>query len=138
MIFSPFARADLNRSAVDKSEISGAIARMLGICFGDDNWKVTSYSCSTSIWWSAKDAVPPKLWPQSLQNAVQIVPSLSVIFALLHLGHVFIFSDCEGWRAGCMAGERRSPEAARVTAGAVCCSAWFGVAAIVEIRPKII
>jgi hypothetical protein len=28
-------------------------------------------------------------------------------------------SDGGGWRAGCMTGERRTPEAARVTAGAV-------------------
>jgi len=35
-------------------------------------------------------------------------------------------SDGGGWRAGCAVGERRRPEAASVTAGAVRCSAWFG------------
>jgi hypothetical protein len=35
-------------------------------------------------------------------------------------------SDGGGWRAGCMAGERRRPEAASVTAGPVRCSAWLG------------
>ena len=39
-------------------------------------------------------------------------------------------SDGGGWRAGCTVGERRRQEAASVTAGAVRCSAWLGVAAI--------
>jgi hypothetical protein len=33
-------------------------------------------------------------------------------------------------RGPCMVGERRRPEAGAVTAGAVLCSAWFGVAHI--------
>jgi hypothetical protein len=36
-------------------------------------------------------------------------------------------SDCGGWRAGCMVAERRRPEAASVTAGAVRCSAWLNL-----------
>jgi hypothetical protein len=36
-------------------------------------------------------------------------------------------SDCGARRAGCMVGERRWPEAASVTRGAVRCSAWLGV-----------
>ena len=39
-------------------------------------------------------------------------------------------SDGGGWRAGCTVGARRRPEAASVTAGAVRCSAWLGVAVI--------
>src|SRR5258708_18228000 len=35
-------------------------------------------------------------------------------------------SDRGGWRDGCMVAERRRPEAASVTAGAVRCSAWLG------------
>ena len=35
-------------------------------------------------------------------------------------------SDGGGWRVGCTVGERRRPEAAGVTAGAVRCSAWLG------------
>ena len=42
-------------------------------------------------------------------------------------------SDGEGWRAGCVVGERRRQEAASVTAGAVRCSAWLGdVVAIMD------
>ena len=37
-------------------------------------------------------------------------------------------SDGGGWRAGCTVEERRRQEAASVTAGAVRCSAWLGVA----------
>ena len=43
-------------------------------------------------------------------------------------------SDGGGWCAGCMVGERRRQEAASVTAGAVRCSAWLGVAVIRERR----
>ena len=39
-------------------------------------------------------------------------------------------SDCGARRAGCVVGERRRPEAASVTRGAVRCSAWFGVAGV--------
>jgi len=39
-------------------------------------------------------------------------------------------SDCGGWRAGCTVAARRRLEAASVTAGAVRCSAWLGVAVI--------
>ena len=39
-------------------------------------------------------------------------------------------SDCGGWRAGCMVGGKAAAEAASVTAGAVRCSAWLGVAAV--------
>ena len=35
-------------------------------------------------------------------------------------------SDCGARRAGCVVGERRWPEAASVTRGAVRCSAWLG------------
>ena len=41
-------------------------------------------------------------------------------------------SDGGGWRAGCMVAERRRVEAASVTAVAVRCSAWLGVAVISE------
>ena len=37
-------------------------------------------------------------------------------------------SDGGGWRAGCMVGGKAAAEAASVTAGAVRCSAWLGVA----------
>ena len=39
-------------------------------------------------------------------------------------------SDGGGWRAGCMVGGKAAVEAASVTAGAVRCSAWLGVAVI--------
>jgi hypothetical protein len=39
-------------------------------------------------------------------------------------------SDGGGWRAGCTAGGKAAAEAASVTAGAVRCSAWLGVAVI--------
>ena len=43
-------------------------------------------------------------------------------------------SDGGGWRAGCMVGGKVAAEAASVTAGAVRCSAWLGVAAVVKKR----
>ena len=39
-------------------------------------------------------------------------------------------SDGGGWRAGCMVGGKAAAEAASVTAGAVRCSAWLGVAVV--------
>ena len=39
-------------------------------------------------------------------------------------------SDGGGWRAGCTVGGKAAAEAASVTAGAVRCSAWLGVAGI--------
>ena len=42
-------------------------------------------------------------------------------------------SDGGGWRAGCMVGGKAAAEAASVTAGAVRCSAWLGVAVIWEL-----
>ena len=45
-------------------------------------------------------------------------------------------SDGGGWRGPCMAGGKAAAEARAVTAGAVRCSAWLGVAVICEIsRP---
>ena len=41
-------------------------------------------------------------------------------------------SDGRGWRDRCMAGGKEAAEAAGVTAGAVRCSAWLGVAVIIE------
>ena len=40
-------------------------------------------------------------------------------------------SDGEGWRGPCMAGGKAAAEARAVTAGAVRCSAWLGVAGVV-------
>ena len=42
-------------------------------------------------------------------------------------------SDGRGWRDRCVAGERWRPEAAGVTAAPVRCSAWLGVAVILEL-----
>ena len=42
-------------------------------------------------------------------------------------------SDGRGWRGPCMAGGKAAAEAASVTAGAVRCSAWLGVAVILEL-----
>ena len=46
-------------------------------------------------------------------------------------------SDGRGWRDRCVAGERRRPEAAGVTAAPVRCSAWLGVAVIVSLSVTI-
>jgi hypothetical protein len=68
--------------------------------------------------------------PVRVETDGQLVPSDAHVWWRMMTANDPKLSDGGGWRAGCTVGGKAAAEAASVTAGAVRCSAWLGVAVI--------
>ena len=83
---------------------------------------------------------PPKRTPKKHKSATipENVSSRFIMDGASQSPNDPKLSDGGGWRAGCMVGGKAAAEAASVTAGAVRCSAWLGVAGFgVEVIPEL-